>query len=85
MSKVNQDIEKESSGKLGFDYIDTSSSPGTGKYSYLVPDIASTFSADSEVGSNLLSQARREGVVIAGNFTNVAVTVGAVRAYKTGN
>ena len=81
MSNVQLNIQKESAGKHGF--VNVTGTTVTGLFSYLVPDAgASTFSATSQVDSDLLLGERQSGEVVAGQFDSVTVTVGTVRAYR---
>ena len=81
MSNVGLNIEKESAGKHGF--VNVTGGTETGLFAYLVPDAgAATFSATSQVDSDLLSGERQSGEVVAGQFTSVTVTAGTVRAYR---
>ena len=68
-----------SAGQKGFDYI-TGTVTGK-KYAYLVCDVDSTFEATAIQGDNLPSKGRSEGIVIAGGYSGVVVTSGAVRGY----
>ena len=77
---IDENILKESSGKSGFSYV---TGTKTGNFAYLVVDTAlAEFSAVGDQCDDLPSVARSEGIIIAGSFSSVTVTSGAVRAYN---